>query len=304
MQIKWIQNLLWAPLPTLLVLTGCMDTPTGEAEDTPQQPTITVATDSEQAEPTTAEATTTVPTAADEIVIRPEANPGDDENNSWIGTALMTDDGIELVWDVAGQPTAADEEISYQIYRLPTDLLAKQGWASPEEAVLAGDQLLHEIPTGSTTFVDQTVETGNFYTYYLVGLTSLTDGADRADGDNFSVKVRRWTTGLAVTDTEPPTAIVGLEAEVTDDGVLLNWQPSTDNVEFASYSVSVVAANGQATYLGGGADPSLVSFLDNRPGDLDADGTVESGPAIDYLVEAVDFHNNRSEPATITVTLP
>ncbi len=115
---------------------------------------------------------------------------------------------------------------------------------------------------------------------------------------------RRWTTALAVTDTEPPTAITGLTAEVTDDGVLLSWRPSTDEVEFAAYSVSIVSADGQTVYLGGGADATLTTFLDNQFGDVNGSGPASSGSTIEYVVEAVDYHNNRSEPGRISVTLP
>jgi hypothetical protein len=74
--------------------------------------------------------------------------------------------------------------------------------------------------------------------------------------------------------------------------VLLTWNPSSDNVEFASYSVSLVGDDDELTYLGGGADLNQTAFLDDRP----APGTST------YAVEAVDFHNNRTVPVLITVS--
>ncbi len=312
MQLNWTKNAIWALLLITVIVTSCTsgsNDSTGDAVDdaaestASQDPTTTTVS----ADDTVGNDTAADDTPADEIVIRPEANSGNDDNNSWIGTDQMTDDGIQLVWDIADQTTSTGDPIAYRVYRLPTERLNQEGWTSPEQAVLTGDEFLYDVQPDDTGFTDETVETGEFYTYYLVGLAGPTEGAaDAAEGtaDSVAVVAKRWTTGLAVTDTEPPSPITDLAAEVTEDGVLLTWQPSSDNVEFASYSVSAVTADGQATYLGGGADPSQVSFLDNQPGDLDGDGTADIGPTIDYLVEAVDFHNNRGQSATITVTIP
>ncbi len=301
----------------LAALTAC-----SSSEDRPQQPDASVTTldtSTEAAETPTSESTSTTepPTSSDDIVVRPLPASGATGDNSWIGTAVMTDDEIQLVWDLADAVSTAAGNVSHRIYRVPTDQLAENGWASPEEAELTGDDLLYEIPDGVTTFTDSTVETGRFYTYFLVGLTGLANSAtdptevdpadvDAADVDpaNVGVVTRRWTTALAVTDTEPPTAITGLTAEVTDDGVLLSWRPSTDEVEFAAYSVSIVSADGQTVYLGGGADATLTTFLDNQFGDVNGSGPASSGSTIEYVVEAVDYHNNRSEPGRISVTLP
>ena len=46
--------------------------------------------------------------------------------------------------------------------------------------------------------------------------------------------------------------------------------------------------------IGAGADNEQTAFLDNRP---------QSG-LITYAVVAVDFHNNRTEAAKISVTIP
>ena len=88
----------------------------------------------------------------------------------------------------------------------------------------------------------------------------------------------------------PPTPVVGLSAAITADGVLLEWAPSSDDVEFASYSVSIMNGD-ELQYIGGGADPQQTSFLDPEP----FDGSRA------YHVVAVDFHNNRSQPAQVDV---
>lgn len=120
---------------------------------------------------------------------------------------------------------------------------------------------------------------GTFYTYVLE--VQMLEG----------VLSRRWTQGLAIDDTTPPTPITNLRSEMTAEGLLLSWDPSSDNVEFAAYSVSIVDGE-QLRYIGGGADVEQSSFLDTRP----PAGTVT------YSVQAVDFHDNRTEPATIEVT--
>lgn len=231
----------------------------------------------EQADKAANGSTTTV-VASDSVVERPAApaGPPSDPPGPWIGTSAMTDDRIEVVWAWA----AGDEPEAFGIYRfahkgsLPGD---------PDTITLSTGELIFtgtDSPEQITSFNDTDVETGTFYTYILD--LPATDGA---------AAVRRWTTGLAVTDTTPPTAVVGLVGEWNDDGVFLTWRPSTDNVEFASYSVSVVDDDGELVYLGGGADPSLANFHDPTPA---------SNPTT-YAVEAVDFHDNRTEPATITV---
>ena len=104
--------------------------------------------------------------------------------------------------------------------------------------------------------------------------------------------VPRWTEALTVDDTEPPSAITGLMAQSTGDGVLLSWDQATDNVEFGAYNVSLLEL-GERRFIGGGADESQTMFLD----------TDTSPGTRTYVVVAVDFHDNRSTPGTIEITV-
>ncbi len=279
-------------LAVALVLTACSssDDPRSSAEpaatDT-NAATLAPATTTEATTPI--ETTTTMPAADapprtdavvptsqldvdadDELVLRPEENTGIDERNHWIGRNTMTDTSVEVVWsEVEGA------DVNYRVYR--TEITAD---LNRETIVLDDNLLVYEGPAGTTSFVDGSVTTGTFYSYLL---------AVDVDGQTLS---RRWANALAVTDVEPPTPITNLTSEVIDGEVILRWDPSTDNVEFASYSVSLVV-DGELRYLGGGADPSQSSFVDTRP---------EPGVNV-YSIQGVDFHDNRTEAVVVEVTV-
>lgn len=209
--------------------------------------------------------TTTEPDAASEPAVRSSDNPIV-EGSNWIGRGQMTDTMVELIWsEVEG------DSVDYRLYRIETTAAA-----DPDGVQLEADLLIYQGP--ETTFTDANVVTRTFYTYLL-----------EVDVDEQTLS-RRWTSALAVTDTEPPSPIIGLMAEITPDGVLLSWEPSSDAVEFASYSVSIDIA-GELTYIGGGGDVGETSFLDDRPNE----------GSNTYIVQAVDFHNNRTEPVSIII---
>ena len=128
--------------------------------------------------------------------------------------------------------------------------------------------------------IDDDVPSGEFLTYVLVAEV----------GEETTVPV--WTEALTVDDVQPPEPITGLTATNTAEGVLLEWEPSRDNVEFAAYNVTILQPDGQLRFIGGGADIGQVSFID----DEDFTGTRT------YVVSAVDFHNNVSDPGQIDVT--
>ena len=216
--------------------------------------------------------TTTAGDEADEETVgsappasRADDNPGTTAGDHWIGRNTMTADAIELVWSEVADADA------YRIHRF------EQGGPGPDAVALDDASLIFDGV--ATDFTDEQVEEGVFYTYVLDVRTP--DGS----------LPRRWTEGLAMDDTTPPTPITNLRAEINADGVLLSWSPSTDDVEFAAYSVSIVEDD-QLRYIGGGADIGQSSFLDTRPGA----GTVT------YAVQAADFHDNRTEAALIEVT--
>ena len=198
-------------------------------------------------------------------VVRPEANSGQQQDGWWIGWVSMNEDRVELQW--AGLETTT----LYRLYRFET--------AELQDPMTVELDSSHQVFDGSgQSYSDSDVEPDTFYTYIIAA------GQDGASLD------RRWTQVLTTTDLDPPTDIQGLSAQRTADGVVLSWEVSSDNVEFASYSVSI-EVGGNLTYVGGGADPNQTSFVDPKP----------SRSPTTYVVEAVDFHNNRSKAARVTV---
>lgn len=244
----------------LLPLASAVACTAGETAET----TLAVET-TPSVEPTLAATTTTAPAVSAPPASRAEKNPGDSTQNHWIGRNKMTSKSIEVVW------SEVEDVQTYRIHRF--------GEGSPGPADVLLDEVSLVFEGLATTFVDEAVEEGQFYTYVL----EVRTGAETLD--------RRWTKGLAMDDTVPPSPITNLRAEIVGEGVLLSWDPSSDNVEFAAYSVSIVEGD-QLRYIGGGADIGQSSFLDNRP--LPGDVT--------YAVQAADFHDNRTEPALITIS--
>ena len=223
-------------------------------------------------EPTTTTVTTEAPASTESTSEAPPARrvptQVSSETTHWVGHGFMTDDNIEIVWsEVEG------DDVVYQIFRF-------DGIGFDPSVVELADPIHEGI--GTLSWDDDSVETGSFYTYIL-----------RVIADN-EVLERRWTATLAVTDTTPPLAVSDLRASVTDDGVLLEWSPSEDDVEFGSYAVFRTDVGDEPQYVGGGGDQEVTSFIDDQ---LPATGEVS------YEVLASDFHDNRSTPVAITVSL-
>ncbi len=208
------------------------------------------------------------PTIADEPAVRVPTNEGQIEAGNWLARTYMDSSSVELVW------SRVDDAETYRLYRVPT---SEADYDAIDAGDVAGTELVYEGPEYG--FIDTDVEANTFFTYLIV--------AEVGDG---TTSQPRWTEALTTDDTTPPTPITNLTAEVTDDGVLLGWDPSSDDVEFASYSVSLRIGD-QLEYIGGGADPGQTSFLDPEP----FEGTRT------YYVVAVDFHDNRSEAAQVDV---
>ncbi len=191
------------------------------------------------------------------------------ETGHWVGHGFMTEDAIEVVWsEVEGA------DVVYQIFRFDSIGLDRDA----VELVTP----VHE-GIGTLSWIDESVEAGEFYTYVM-----------RVIADD-EVLERRWTNTLAVTDTTPPTDITGLAATIEGGEVLLEWNPSEDDVEFGSYGVFRTDVGDEPQYVGGGGDIAVTSFIDN---DLPSSGEVG------YEVVAFDFHGNRSNPVAITVSIP
>lgn len=206
----------------------------------------------------------------DEPAVRAEPNESFDASN-WVARTYNDSVQVDIVWSPVD---GADE---YKLYRLLTseadyDAITAGNLDGAEEIFSTDEDL---------GFIDRDVPEGEFLSYVLVA---------EVDGE---FTEPRWTEALTVDDTTPPAPITGLTAIETPDGILLEWQPSPDNVEFASYSVSILEENDQLRYIGGGADVGQVSFLDDEP--FTGERT--------YVVVAVDFHNNVSDPGQIQVTV-
>lgn len=214
----------------------------------------------------------------DPIPVRPVPTQVSDETSHWVGVNAMSASAIDITWsEVEG------DDVVYQLFRFETEVF-RSGSASKDDVEL---DTPHAEVIGALRLVDDDVEPGTFYTYIL-----------RVIADD-EVLERRWTDVLAVDDTTPPTAIVGVEFEVTAEGVLMEWSPSSDDVEFGSYGVFRTDGEGDARYIGGGGDIGQTSFLDDT---VFGDGAPADGIAR-YEIVAFDFHNNRSDPAVIEVTL-
>ena len=209
-----------------------------------------------------------VPTAVEPAVRVPE-NTGPVIATNWVARTAMDADSVELVWSPVEQAEA------YRVYR---QLTRDADYDAVVRGDLRGADLVYEGI--DLAWTDAEVPTGEFLTYVLVA--QVVDGRQTEP---------RWTEALTVNDTEPPSAITGLVAESTPEGVLLTWNPVTDNVEFAAYSVSLVEL-GERRYLGGGASEAQTSFLDTD---------TSAGTRL-YEVVASDFHDNQSTAATIEIT--
>lgn len=218
---------------------------------------------------TTAPTTSVAVVESDEPVLRLPVNAGDEEPSNWVARTYMDDSRVEVVW------SPVDGAEQYQLYRMLRD---DADYAAITDGVFTNASLVYEGPEYG--YIDEEdVPSGVFLTYVLV---AEVDGA---------VTPPRWTEALTITDTEAPSSIENLTAEVTDDGVLLSWEPATDNVEFAAYNVVYLADDGSWQYIGGGADEGQTSFLDTEP----------RAGSNTYQVRAFDFHDNGTEPAEITV---
>ena len=194
------------------------------------------------------------------------------ESTNSIGRTFMDSERVELSW------TEVDDAINYQIYRTPTD---EANFNTLPDGDLGTAEIIYEGT--DLDFTDTSATPDTFITYFVI--------AETQDG---SFTTPRWTQALTTADTEPPSDITGLSAEITDQGVLLNWDPSSDNLEFSNYNVTYISPEGVSDYLGGGGDIGQTSFIDANP---------RTGENL-YRVTASDFHENVSDATEIIVTWP
>ena len=201
---------------------------------------------------------------------RPNLVLGDNGNDGvWLGHGVMSEESIELVWD--GPEGASD----FEIYRIE-----RQGGDNPEKLDMNDAVLIYQGP--ETGLLDTGVETGNRYWYVLQ--------VDLADGTTSG----RWTEADAVSDDEPPSPVTGLTATKTGLEVTLKWDQTTDNYLFGRYAIRRSVDGEQSVYYGTGFTLEQTSFVDDQ---LPRSGTVT------YQVIATDFHDNRAEPAVVSIEL-
>ena len=204
-------------------------------------------------------------------VTRTAANDAPIEATNWVARTFMDDTRVDVVW------SPVDNAENYRLYVVPT---AQADYAAIATGDLGDADLVYE--GAEFGFVDGNAEADTFLTYILVAEV----------GD--ATTEPRWTEALTTADITPPTPITGLTATNTGDGVLLEWEPSFDDVEFAAYSVNVLNEAGQFEYIGGGAEENQTSFID----------TEAPTGSVTYLVQAFDFHDNGSEFAEVTIEVP
>ena len=256
-----------------LLLSGC----SGGDEAAIDAEVVDLREDAAAADTTTTTDQTDAPTVSDEPVevidepaVRAEGQDTFDATN-WLARTYMDATSVELVW------SPVDGADTYRLLRIPT---ADADYDAIAAGDLDGAEEIYNDLDEFFGYVDDDVPVDTFLTYILVA---------EVDGE---LTEPRWAEALTVDDVTPPTPITGLTAEETSEGVLLAWEPSPDDVEFAAYNVSILEDDGQFRYIGGGADVGQVSFLDDEP----FTGTRT------YVVAAVDFHNNVSTTAQVEVT--
>ena len=121
---------------------------------------------------------------------------------------------------------------------------------------------------GATTYVDNTVEEANRYSYSVVAVDSA--GNQSAPGSSISV---------ATPDVTAPDAVTGLSSNIVDTDIHLSWTTGSDNVAVIGYRLlrdGVVVATTAST-----------GYVDN---DLDI------GREYRYSVAAFDAAGNESTP--------
>ena len=200
---------------------------------------------------------------------RPSPTQGETDDNFWIADIEMTSASIHLIWsEVEGVD-------GYEVHRLSRDEFPDAEALVLTDATLLWSGLAQE-------HVDESVVPGERYWY--VAWTVGADGAVQ----------QRWTMADAVTDTTPPSAVTGLEVEFVDDGILLEWDQSSDNYAFDRYAIRRSHNGEQSIYYGTGWTVDQTSFIDDQ---LPDSGTIT------YEVIATDFHGNLAEAATASLTL-
>lgn len=195
-----------------------------------------------------------------------------DPSSAWISRRSMSADEIEVNW------SSTDGAVEYQLHRL--EFTSDE---EPDRTAMTDANRIHTVD-GSVEpriFLDTGVIAGTKYWYGLRGLD--------AGGTVTSVG---WHRADAVTDVEPPSS-PEVAVEVVDGAVQLSWSAPAENYELHNYQVLRGVDGEEPEVVANTWDLAQTSFVDDEP---------PRGVVV-YQVTAMDFHWNRSEPATITLDL-
>ncbi len=266
---RWIVAIL------AMVVVGCTGNESGVLEPTlpevsqPLSTATSLPDVSGATTPTTAALSSTSSLAEPDPARASPATQGSDSAVGWLGRGEMTEDRIDLQW--AGYPDGT----SIELHRFSRIEEPDPALADPTGATV--------MVTGPSegAFTDTSVDPGERYWYVLVA---------EVDGD----VGRRWTPADAVTDTQPPAVVLGLQTERIDEGVLITWGQSSDNYEFERYAIRRSLNGEQSVYYATGWTIDQTSFIDDQ---LPDSGTVT------WEIIATDFHGNTAEAATISVDI-
>lgn len=183
----------------------------------------------------------------------------------------MTSESIGVGWSNDERAT------EYEIHRV----VRTSDERPPVEAMTA--ETLIYTTDAEVRFTDEGVEAG---TQYWHGVRTRS-----ADGDLVAFG---WHPTAAIDDEQPPIFVDAITAVAENGEVLVTWSEPDENYELHAYRV-LRGVNGEPTeQIAVTWDLSQRSFVDDEP--------PASGQVV-YEVVALDFHWNKSEPSSVTLTL-
>jgi len=198
--------------------------------------------------------------AKDLVILQAVAAPGNLRGEP-------TSDGIRLVWE----PPVGSDGVHYNLYR-------------PAEVLTALEKPLNREPLSTADYLDNTVETGRTYTYFVRAV--LADGRPYRESEDSAAIT------LVAEDLFPPAAPRGLVAVQEGNAVRLFWDPNSER-DLRGYRVYRRRIEGQeeGEWMPVGPDPV------ERPLFLDDD--VRVGQWWFYRVTAIDRSTlpNESPPS-------
>ena len=278
----------WIPLVGLVILiAGCSDNVADPLAAPERESTATTSPADNEATAETSTSTTAAnqtepssesPTAAADAEVPPPIEPFDapdseelvgNDTTAWISRRVMNASEIELVW------SAPQGAATYEVHRL-----ARVSEIPPPFQDMTVDNRIH-VAAHNGTFLDDGVTEDAAYWYGIRGLD--------VDGNVMSVG---WHQAVAVTDEEPPSPVV-LSLQETSDAIALSWEQPEENFELHGYRIFRSVDNQEPETLATTWNIDQTTFIDN------------AAPAgnVTYLVEAFDFHWNKSERSEVSIDI-